>query len=433
MRGTRQLGTGHHLRRGLGAVLGAALLLSAFGGAAQAGAQDRWKTDVPPGTELPDEPPPGGFGSWRELIEVQERLSAGAQRFSDAVEGATDSGGYAGIAISPEHRTLQVYWQGPVPPRPDSVLAELRRDYRVEVADVRHSRAELFANRDRIATERGVTGVVPAVDGSGVTVRFSGTEEEARKLPTVLAATVPVTIEAGSRVDALACTGRQDDCSPYWGGSVYRTGGGCSTGFPVRHHTAAGVSAKMLSAGHCGANGNAVRDGANEGWGVVEHDRNSWDTLLIRPVAPQSVQLKRIYVGPWNAGIPSNRVVAAATKSFVGQFVCTSGAFSGQHCNVKVTAVNVPLPSLGFLDTVEAKQIHKTCAARPGDSGGPVYLPLANGQVNAKGTISAGYLGGAVCPGQAVGAGAWHIFYVDITDTFARYNADPAFPGTLTL
>jgi hypothetical protein len=232
-----------------------------------------------------------------------------------------------------------------------------------------------------------------------------------------------VTILPFERWNELGCTGRKDDCSPYWGGARWSgpSTSFCSSGFAVLHN---GVS-KMLSAAHCGANGQVVKDGGGETMGTIQLDNNARDTLLISN-APLS-SAGRIYSGPWNAGLASNRKVAGATSAYVGGYVCTSGAATGWHCNIKITAVNAVINSTSgaLFPMVRAKQIFGSVAAGKGDSGGPVVFLNSNGSVNGKGTISTGKNAVACPAGSPSSACFSEIGFAPLTKTLAYYEALP--------
>src|SRR6266542_1762764 len=199
-----------------------------------------------PSTALPAEPVPGGFRSWPELIDTQERLRVAAERLTD--------------------------------------------------------------QQAAIAQEDGVTAVEPQADGGGLTVRYRGSEEEARALPAIRAASVPVTIEPFDTTQPVSCTGRQDDCSPYWGGAKYVMPGGgwCSMGFSLKFSSyllpySSSTWTRMLSAGHCSSDGTAIVDGGGDSFGTIAGDYDTQDILTISPAAGVSLG-GRVYVGPWNSG-----------------------------------------------------------------------------------------------------------------------------------
>jgi hypothetical protein len=405
---------------------GMAVALTLAGGPAYA------DPDKPgPSTALPAEPVPGGFRSWSELIDTQEQLRAAAQRLDDAAARET---GFTGIEAAPENRRVRLFWNGELPDSVARLVDEISREVPVEVVPARHSLAELEEQQAAIAQEDGVNGVGPQVDGSGLIVRFRGSEEEARALPAIRAATVPLTIEPFDTTAPVSCTGRQDDCSPYWGGAKYvmPSGGWCTMGFSLKFTSyllpySSSTWTRMLSAGHCSSDGTAIVDGGGDTFGTVTGDYDTQDILTISPAAGVTLG-GRVYVGPWNSGIPSNKAVAGTAASFVGQWVCPSGAATGEHCNVKVTAVNFTI--WGTVKTVVAKEQSGGVAVGKGDSGGPVITYNLSGKVNANGTISAGS-NQVACPSGSPSSMCFNtIYYVDILTSLAHYK--PMF-GTVSV
>jgi hypothetical protein len=83
--------------------------------------------------------------------------------------------------------------------------------------------------------------------------------------------------------------------------------------------------------------------------------------------------------------------VAGASRSFVGGVVCTSGSATGEHCEVRINAVNLIVKTTRgtFSPMVKASVPAGQIATGKGNSGGPVYFGNADGSVNAAGSISA--------------------------------------------
>jgi hypothetical protein len=377
-----------------------------------------------PDRSMPAEPVPGGFRSWGDLIEAQERLHGAAQRLQDGL-GRED--GFTGLEAAPEDGRVRLHWHGEPSDGLRRLVAEVGREVPVEVVAARHPLRELTAAQAAIAAEPGVEAVVAHVDGRGLTVRYRGSTADALGLPSIREARVGVSIEPYDTVEPLGCTGRQDDCSPYWGGAKYFPGW-CSTGFSLKFTSfllpGGSTWYRMLSAGHCGSNGNVVTDGGGDPVGSVVSDADAADLLLISPNAGVNLA-GRVYVGPWNAGTGSSKAVAGAVASFAGQWVCTTGAATGEHCNVKVTNPNVII--WGTVKTVEVKEQANLVAGGKGDSGGPVVATLLGGKVNAKGTISAGS-GQVACPAGSPSPMCFKtLYYVDILTALAYYK--PPFGG----
>lgn len=358
-----------------------------------------------------DQSVPGGFRSWSELMRTQERLNAAGERILHAQTRLGAASGYAGIVASAPARRLRLYWKGTLPASIAALVTTVRRDVPVEVLPARHSERELQREVAGIISRPGVTDVAPDTDGSGLTVTVSGAVTTADSFGVA----VPVTVQRGTAPIPLA--GKQDDASPYYGGGLWKIGTGeCSTGFGIRH----GGRTKVLSAGHCGANGQAAVDGGGDAMGPVANDSNARDTLMINAFATGS-----IYIGPYD-GIESRRVTGSST-SFPGNLLCRSSALSDESCRILVTAINktVNMPNPIF-PLVQAEQLEHANAAGQGDSGGPVFSYNSAGTVTAYGTVTGGDVGSASAPCTGVTGNrqcSWRIFYADITKTLAFYGA----------
>src|SRR5262245_48472740 len=102
------------------------------------------KRDAPLDMRLPSVaefgPLPSGFSSWAELLGLQQRLSAAADRIN-AAAGTVD--GLAGLVAQPESRQLTVYWKGAMPAATELLIAEIRTSLWVVVRPARFSAAEL--------------------------------------------------------------------------------------------------------------------------------------------------------------------------------------------------------------------------------------------------------------------------------------------------
>ncbi|MGH3872895.1 MAG: S1 family peptidase [Pseudonocardiaceae bacterium] len=355
--------------------------------------------------------PPPGFRSWEEVMAVQQRLDAAADR----IEARRDNA-FTGVVVSADQRKLSVYWKdGALPPAAARAVSEARAGVAVQVLAARYSQAELRTEADRVVRITGVTAVSPNADGTGLSVSVApGTHPD-------ITSNVPIT---QTDVAAPALASRADDSPPYWGGALWSAGGRCSTGFAIR---IGGVS-KMLSAGHCAANGNTARDGGGQVMGTVSGDNNAYDRLYIN-----TTSAGRVYNGGvTSTGAPNGEFsnpVIGALSSRVGDYVCTSGSFSGTRCNIQVKAINQTI-NVGYLiyQTVRAEQLDRTNAVGNGDSGGPVEQVAADTtKVYAKGTITALDPSTAVpCTGVPAGGGrtcAWRIYYVDVINSLNAYGA----------
>jgi hypothetical protein len=393
----------------LGAVAAVAMGFVLAVSSAAGAAPDKPPLEPPPwnGTLPGAAAPPGGFKDWADLMRVQARLDAAADRI-----GAAGGEGFTGFVVSAETRTLRVYWKGQAPASVRAVIDAERRDVTIDVRQARFSHKELAAAADRVLRQPGVTEV--STDPAGEALIVSG-----RRGSGPTDSTVPI-IRQEAAAPALAS--RLDDYAPYWGGARWgpgSTGQGCSTGFAVW----IGGATKMLSAGHCAADGQTARDGGTQVMGSVSGDNNAYDRLYINASSSG-----RIYDGGVGSG-EFSKPVASAARSYVGDWLCTSGSYSGARCDIRVVATNVTI-NVGYsiYQTVRAEQINRLNAAGNGDSGGPVFSLSADpNRVIAKGTITAiDRNAGATCtgvPASATRSCSWRMYYVDVVNTLNAYGA----------
>jgi hypothetical protein len=296
-----------------------------------------------------------------------------------------------------------------------------------------YSEQELIAAGDAILPQDGVSGVAPAPDGSALLVSVTGDAESARLIPAIQTAAVPVVIEPYEQ-PILADGGRQQDTAPYAGGSIYHfplpdnSIGVCSTGFALQ----VGAERKMLSAGHCGADGDTLLQGDGTGsggvLGTVSGSDRAHDTLLIDVDSTGA-----IYPGPYNAA--STVPVHLAINNYPGTLVCTSAAVTGQHCDLRIVNVHQSIkvldPDVGtytITDEVRAEQLSHTVAAGLGDSGGPVVAedsPDNFQLVYPLGTVTAIDASTPVpCGATALATQCgWRVYYADLSAALARYSA----------
>jgi hypothetical protein len=352
---------------------------------------------------------PAGAASWADLMRVQGKLDAAADRIT-----ALRAGGLAGITVSAETKSLRVYWKGTLPAAVRTA-AKLDAGLSLRTSSAAWSQRELGAAARRLAAAGDVASVAPATDGSGLRVSMKATAPTMRRASVAkLAAGVPVAFERAATPSPAYSRG--DDSPPYWGGARWN---GCSTGFAVWQ----GGYSRMLSAGHCADNGNAAYDGGGQYMGGVYADDNAYDRLLIN-----TTSAGRIYDGGVGTGEFSKPVVGAS-HSYVGDWLCTSGAYSGARCNIQVKAVNVNL-NVGYTiyQTVRAEQVDHTNAVGNGDSGGPVFSLSADpNKVIAKGTNTAIDLSTQVpctgIPTSTYRKCAWRMYYVDVVNSLNAYGA----------
>lgn len=361
---------------------------------------------------------PGGFASWEQLLRTQERLVRAAARITAA--SGTNSNGFAGIVVAPEQRRLQVFWKGRTPARVSALISTVRRDVAVSVRPAAHSQRELAQQARRLATRSPgharITSVAPKVDGSGLAVTVAaGAATAARSLAEETS--VPLEITSGT---APALATRWNDSPPWYGGAAWRNatrGGGCSTGFAVWH---AGRT-KMLSAGHCAAVGDRATDPTGETMGTVSQDSNAYDVQLI-----DARSAGRVFNNTASLSEFTNPVIGTA-GSYVGMYICTSGAYSGTRCRIQVKRTGVTI-NIGYLifNTVQAERVDRTNAVGQGDSGGAVQVVASDTtKVYAAGVNTAIDLNtAAACTGYVTSGRscAWRMYYAPWSSASAQFG-----------
>jgi hypothetical protein len=356
---------------------------------------------LPPKPAEPGEPAtedlPAGFASWQALFDEQHRLNGIADRIV-----AAGGEGYAGLVVDPENHDVRLYWKGAVPAAVQTAVDTGRATAPVQVYPAAYTEAELRAEAQRWIDTGRVSDAYPAADGSGVTVEVP--EDAAATVPTLPGgARAAFTVEYGQEPmeplpatterpappaadQATAATwNRQYDVSPFWGGAAYYTGTStCTGGFPVTDRDG---YPGLLTAAHCGNPGQTITT-ANPAT-TIGQIWWTWGYHDISLIWVYSNVEGRVYTGPVNSGY--GRPVNSAASNYVGNYVCVSGAASGEHCAVKVYYAS---PSDV---TVRAERTKNgACAVAHGDSGGPV-ISQSTGAAFGHGIISAGSSSVSTC------------------------------------
>lgn len=219
--------------------------------------------------------------------------------------------------------------------------------------------------------------------------------------------------------------GRAYDYAP-WNGGDYIMGlnaawqwSGCTSGPPVR--SVNGVE-YFITAAHCYPLGrnvyNTTSPGPSNHMGHVAwrdaRTSNSTDTALVRA---------DVSTLNWRSTSAEHQV-SFSGRDYVGEQVCTSGAYNsprygGDVCGVVVTDVDRCSGSQPQVCGATFAQKSGWTVAREGDSGGPVYNVVSGGNLNVRGTIAGGrfpYLcpDGTVCSNDVV--------YVQISHTLDYWN-----------
>jgi hypothetical protein len=282
-------------------------------------------------------------------------------------------------SISLGDRSVDLRWKGVLPASVRTAIAA-EKGVRVTVAPARHSLTDLKAAERQLLrhikdSHGPVFGVRVPADGSGLvaltTKRQTETTVRGLRRAALATSTVPLRAEVAPWPQV---TGRVDDIGPFWGGADLidrQTGGRCSTGFGVSR----GTLRWILTAGHCGAVGHQFANGTGTwGLGMGNWAHDSHDLLLVTAAGGD-----RIFLGGglkwWETRPQYNRRVGGWAPTFPGEWVCQSGAQSGEVCNIRNSAnVSASWCAGGICrtDLVWAEKLDGI-AVRRGDSGGPVF------------------------------------------------------------
>lgn len=346
-------------------------------------------------------------------IAAQERLD----KLADIIQATDRDDQVATMKVDQDSLTLTIYLKGPVSRSMDEAVKTADQDIKVKIEPARFSMKDMQAaikrTQDAIAAGKAdmYAAIMPNTDGSGLTVRAPQTMVLARTAPSLgsdykEASGIPVTVEVGEKA---VPTSRVNDGDPWSGGGVMmRSGTICSTAFTILRTDGYG---RVLSAAHCDPYGNAAwTDGAGQaftnGGGSVSTDRVPYDTMIIDPIGGT---VGKIYGGPFDATSSHLRYklsVAGDGGSHINDYICTSGANSGEHCGIRVTQLGISWPCGINSAPPPAEQCGghtgrnpsvNTAATVAGDSGGPVYSTQSDGRVSARGVIWGGTTS-TVCP-----------------------------------
>ncbi|MEV4639337.1 peptidase [Actinoplanes sp. NPDC049548] len=305
-------------------------------------------------------------------MEQQRPLVAAATTIRWAVERHRYPG-YAGIVL--EDAQVALWWKGPVPAAMRRVVSEASRTAPVRVRAAEYSVAELRTAAARVRATAGSTvdSIKLRPDGSGLVVGVRAATRQA--FPD---AGVPVTV---TTEEPLRPISRDDDWAPWKGGATIvnaTRSTACTAGFGVR----SGSASYVLTAGHCGQTGDRIQDARGEFIGNVGPRHQDHDVELI----PTSSVDGWVYVGT-----PTDNVAAAVEGwgwTYVGEYLCQSGVTSSRELGRPVCNLKVLFYYADREDLVEAEQTEGQTAARPGDSGGPIYSVSGSGKLVAKGTTT---------------------------------------------
>jgi hypothetical protein len=405
--------------------------------AAQAG---KTPAPTPPGAGSSNDQPP----AIKSVMDRQARIDPAAQLINAEAMRESNSG-FAGLAF--EGSGLTLYWKGALSEGLAAAVTQARRTAPVHVTAAKYSAAELQAAGARIhqAVKAKGSSTIESIayrpDGSGLDVAEMPASEVAAfarvkghrpvaSATQVLADAHPavsVHMVAGTGGLRLAAATRTADSAPWNGGDAWaaiRNGvarSQCTTGFGVHN---SGGSSWMLTAAHCATAPDVAYQGvvpsvSLQYMGPVQNEVYNRDLIIIN-----TSSWHWIFDGPPNTTTTKNVTGWAYWSS--GQLVCQSGYVSGTVCGISQDYSQDITVSCSTPDSdndcgytiyglIRCHQVNGTTAARPGDSGGPVFTVNSTG-VTAKGITSAG-------------SGS-EFYFQDWADVIANYGAYPNVNGT---
>jgi hypothetical protein len=387
MTGTRRQLTTKRWRAATLVVLGVSALL-ASGPTAQA---------------APAKPDPDTSGLMAQVPAGQRARLQAQLKAHDAADQinavAAQQAGFAGLEL--HDGAVRLYYKGTPPNDVLAAVDKARATAPVEVRKATYALPELRAAADQMTEHMRTHPGGPAhrvsipVDGSGLEV---GVDAVTAKSAAATLPDVGVPVET-VRQEPVAPRGRFDDTNPFYGGGAIRSWEGlmCSAGFSVTKNNLT----YLLTSGHCGYPGQEWSNGADPD---LERDKVRSVGTVVEENVSQDLMLIKTWAYPYmftGASVPGTvgRVIRAETV-YTGEELCSSAAFTGWLCGHVVRdagnfsyCANDPWGNPEcYSGLVWSRQEDGAQSSRPGDSGGPVVLPTAQGIV-AKGTISAG--GGA--------------------------------------
>jgi hypothetical protein len=313
------------------------------------------------------------------VLDMQSRLSAAV---ATLLPTAAADPAYTGVWVDPDAGVIRVYEHGSPGAALSAGLAQiLKQGLGVVSTPSKWSRAELNAAQSAIVKSPlwgsgGVNTVIAPPDGSGLEVDVDGPLSADQQAS--LQALVKVDFHVVQSPQISAAT-RQADTSPFWAGDrlLGGDGTGCTSGWSVQSPTGHKYT---LTASHCGVVGSTWFNGNHTApLGTLRYEtlRNGggYDAALI-DTNPNGGSAGRAFYGAWNDPNGANKGVGAPEPESGGEYRCTSGSYSGDVCNGRVSAVQQP-------STCEAGGVNYFCykdfveqqAQLPivgqGDSGGP--------------------------------------------------------------
>jgi hypothetical protein len=331
-----------------------------------------------------------------KVLEQNQEL---IDQLADKVRSLDEAGhGLSGIVTNPATGTFTVWWSGE-PPAQLKDLAGKSESIVFEIREGGWPREDLLARVQDVFFP--ASGDRPLGEGT-VSVRQDGTavvaspvsadwftdEMDANREVLAKRMGVPIIWVLGN--PSFSAANRQNDNMRGGVGALIGPDndlGYCSIGFAVLD----GPYGRLLSAAHCNTGGNRRWQTGNGNGLIVPPNSNApvvlgADSILLDPVDGTR---GKVYKGGY-FGQDVRSVVGTAVNN-VGDVVCTSGANTGQHCDLTVIDDSVSQTCVdGYSYTcvnIAARAPVGERALAQGDSGGPVYTTNGN-DARARGIIS---------------------------------------------
>jgi hypothetical protein len=188
---------------------------------------------------------------------------------------------------------------------------------------------------------------------------------------------VNVRVVTGMNAPALTVATRSNDFAPFNAGDYMRSNTSpsfavCSTGFAIVY----GGTNHTTTARHCNRSDWVARDNVYMSYGhPLVTTAGSAGLVLSATGSPL------MFDGAWNNAAGYKKTVKGFTDIGRGAYVCDSGGNSGVHCGLWVynmwDSIN---DGYGWVTAIDAQATNSPAiAVAGGDSGGPVFIPNADG------------------------------------------------------
>ena len=304
-----------------------------------------------------------------EFARAQEPLVAAATAIT-ALDPKREALG--GIRLQVKEGGVEVYWKGEVPDVVHKeIAAQEGNGVRVALRPADYSGYELNAALTEIVEQRdrypGLMVLVPLPEAewtAGVLHRSLGGQ----------GVRLPGTGRHRARPEGDRPRHPENDTPPFWGGAAAVVGGRgtCTTGFAVaQRFFGVELSRGVLSAAHCDPSGGSTW--TTPTGRVIGPGRRAGGPVRL-DLHPHLVVRARLH----RSGRESNtsKQIVGPVPNFPGQFVCTEGAATGEHCLVMNFFVGrgVVHRRVTELRCHVRQNVTGAFAVGQGDSGGPVIV-----------------------------------------------------------